>query len=74
MESPNLQVVAGLMPLEIKRHTVSHLKGLNSGLEPYTSRGHGSNFMGPMLAYKRLILYHREANEQFAMLSIVALI
>ena len=27
--------------------------------------------MGPMLAKKRLILYHREANERFAMLSIV---
>ena len=34
VESPNLQVVAALMPLEIKRHTVPHLKGLNSGLEP----------------------------------------
>ena len=27
--------------------------------------------MGRMLALKRLILYHREANERFAMLSIV---
>ena len=34
VESLNLQVVAVLMPLEIKRHTVPHLKGLNSGLEP----------------------------------------
>ena len=34
VESPNLQVVAVLMPLEIKLHTVPHLKGLNSGLEP----------------------------------------
>ena len=48
------------MPLEIKHHTVPHLKGLNSGLEPLTSRGRGSNVMGPMLAKKRLILYHRD--------------
>ena len=34
MESLNLQVVAILMHLEIKHHTVPHLKGLNSGLEP----------------------------------------
>ena len=34
VESPNLQVVAVLIPLEIKCHTVPHLKGLNSGLEP----------------------------------------
>ena len=59
------------MPLVIKHHTVPHLKGLDSGLEPKTSCGRGSSFMGPMLALKGLILYHREANEQFAMLSIV---
>ena len=34
VESLNLQVVAVLMPLVIKHHTVPHLKGLNSGLEP----------------------------------------
>ena len=34
VESPNLQVVAVLMLLEIKHHTVHHLKGLNSGPEP----------------------------------------
>ena len=59
------------MPLVIKHHTVPHLKGLDSGLEPYTSHGRGSDFMGPMLAQKRVILYHREANERFAMFSIV---
>ena len=46
----NLKLLAVLMPLEIKNHTVPHLKGLNSGLEPYTSRGRGSNFIAPMLA------------------------
>ena len=43
-------LLADLMPLEIKYHTVPHLKGLNSGLEPQTSCGHGSNSMDPMLA------------------------
>ena len=32
----------------IKHHTVPHLKGVNSGLEPYTSHGGGSNFIGPI--------------------------
>ena len=50
MESPNLQVVAVLMPLEIKRHTVPHLKYIISGLEPKTSRGGSSNAMAPMIA------------------------
>ena len=44
MESLNLQVVAVLMPLEIKRHTVPHLKVLNSGLDPWTRCGHGMTF------------------------------
>ena len=50
VKSPNLQVVAVLKLLEIKHHTVPHLKGLNSGLEPLDSLGRGSNSMGPMLA------------------------
>ena len=45
------------MPLEIKHHTVPHLKGLDSGLTPVTRRGRGSNFMGPMLVYKKKIRY-----------------
>ena len=59
------------MPLETKHHSIPHLKGLNGGLESKTSHGRDSDFMGPMLALKRLILHHREANEHFAMLSIV---
>ena len=55
--------------LGIKHHTVPHLKGLNSGLEP--SHGRGSKSMGSMLAQKVLILHHREANERFVLLSIV---
>ena len=30
----NLQLVVVLMPLEIKGHTVPHLKGLKDGLKP----------------------------------------
>ena len=40
----NLQLLAVLMPLEIKRHTVPHLKGLNSGLEPSTRLECGSTY------------------------------
>ena len=32
------------MPLKIKRHTVPHLKVLNSGLKLSTRHGRGSNF------------------------------
>ena len=63
--------MAVLMPLAIKHHTVPHLKGLNSCLETQTSHGDGNNSMGPMPAQKVLILHHREANEQFVLLSIV---
>ena len=52
------------MPLVIKYHTVPHLKGLNSGLEPSTMLRYGSNFIGPILSRKVLILLHRKANEQ----------
>ena len=34
LESLKFQLLAVLVPLEGKHHTVSHLKGLNSGLEP----------------------------------------
>ena len=30
----NIQLAVVLMPLEIKHHTVPHLKDLNSGMEP----------------------------------------
>ena len=61
------------MHLEIKQHTVPHLKGLNSDIEPQTRRGRGSNFIGPMLSYKVLILLHTESSVPFVMLSAVYL-
>ena len=54
------------MHLEIKSHT--HLKGLNSGLEPSTRPGHGSNLVGPLLSSTLLILLNREANVRFVLL------
>ena len=39
MESQNLQVVAVLMPLQIKRRTIPHLKALTRGIEH--GGGHG---------------------------------
>ena len=41
MEGLDLQVVAGLMPLEIKRHTVLHLKALTRSIECRSGREHG---------------------------------
>ena len=38
---------------------------------PKLAMGVAVFLMGPMLALKKLILYHREANKLFAMLSIV---
>ena len=56
------------MPLEIKPHTVPHLKGLNSGLEPSTKHGYGSYYKNPMFSLKVLILLRKEANERFVLL------
>ena len=40
------------MPLEIKHHTVPHLKGLNSGMEPKTSCGRGRTFLDTRQIWK----------------------
>ena len=44
MESLNLEVLVILMHLEVKQHTVPHLKALNSGLEHSSGHGRGSTF------------------------------
>ena len=41
MENLNLQV---LIPLEIKRHTIPHLKALTHSIEQANGQGHGSAF------------------------------
>ena len=45
VESLNLQVVAVLMPLEIKRHTVPYLKALTHSIERRSGHGPGSTFI-----------------------------
>ena len=49
MESLNLQVVAVLMPLEIKRHTVPHLKALTGSIEHRSGHGRGSTLSSATL-------------------------
>ena len=44
MESQNLQVVAVLMPLQINRHTIPHLKALTRGIERRGGFGRGITF------------------------------
>ena len=50
MESLNLQVMAVLMPLETKRHTVPHLKALTLSIEYASEYVHGST----VLLFKRV--------------------
>ena len=50
MESLNLQVLAVLIPLEIKRHTVPHLKALTPIIEHASGYGHGSTFSSVTLS------------------------
>ena len=45
MESLNLQLVAVLMPLEIKRHKIPHLKALTCSIEHANGQGGGSTFI-----------------------------
>ena len=44
VESLNLQFVAVLMPLEIKRHKVPHLKALTRSIQGRIGHGYGSTF------------------------------
>ena len=67
MERLNLQVVAVLKPLEIKPHTVPHLKGLNSGLEPLTKCEHGSTFTLHHTTLKSAHFPYKQAEQQFHM-------
>ena len=52
MEGLNLQVVAVLMPLEIKRHTVPHLKALTRGIEHRGGHGRANIFRGQKISLK----------------------
>ena len=59
MESLNLQVVAVLMPFQIKRHTVPHLKALTCSIECRGRDGHGSALKQHETVKKSTILLHK---------------
>ena len=65
MESLNLQVAAVLMPLEIKHHTVSHLKALKHSIEHTSGYGRGSTFKQCFTVLKSAILLHKRAKRRF---------
>ena len=65
VESPNLQVVAVLMPLEIKRHTVPHLKALTRSIDHWGRHGHSSTFKLHYTVLKSTILLHKSAKRRF---------
>ena len=59
MESLNLQVVGVLMPFEIKRHTVPHLKALTRSIEHRGGHGRGSSFKQRYTVIKSTSLLHK---------------
>ena len=59
MKSLNLQVVAVLMPHEIKRHTVPHLKALTRSIEHRGGHGRGSSFKQRYTVIKSTSLLHK---------------
>ena len=66
MESLNLQVVAVLMPLEIKLHMIHYLKALTHSIEYASGQGFGSTFMyvPKLLSAKVLIFLQTKAKER----------
>ena len=65
VESLNLKVVAVLMPLEIKRHTVPHLKALTRSIDHWGRHGHSSTFKLHYTVLKSTILLHKSAKRRF---------
>ena len=61
MESLNLQVVADLMPLEIKHRTIFHLKALARSIEYANGQGSGSTVKQRYTVLKRFILLNEWA-------------
>ena len=53
------------MPLEIKRHTVPHLKALTCSIEPRGGYGHGSTFKQRYTVMKSTILLHKWPKGRF---------
>ena len=67
MESLKLQVVAVLMPLEIKCHTIPHLKALTYSIKHTIGKGRGSTFKQRYTVLKSTILLHKRAKWRFHM-------
>ena len=74
MESLKLQVVAVLIPLEIKRHTVPHLKALTLSIECRGEHGHSSTFKQRYTVMKSTILFHKWPKRQFHVMVAVWLV
>ena len=53
------------MPLEIKRHTVSHLKALTRSIEHKGGHGRGSTFKELYTVMKSTILLHKWPKRRF---------
>ena len=53
------------MPLEIKRHTVPHLKALTHSIERRSGHGHGSTFKQLYTVLKSTVLLHKRAKRRF---------
>ena len=60
LKSLNLQLVAVLMPFEIKRHTVPHLKALRCGIDHIKGQSCGSTFIIYQPFLKSVYLLHKK--------------
>ena len=65
MESLNLQVVAVLIPLEIKSPATPNLKALTRSIEGRGEHGCGSTFKKSYTVMKTTILLHKWSKRQF---------
>ena len=65
LDSQNTKVVAILMPLEIKRHTIPHLKALTRSIEHLGVQGRDSTFKQHYTVFKSTILLHKRAKRRF---------
>ena len=65
MENLNLQVVAVLMPLEIKPHKLPQLKALTPSIEHKGGHGRGSTFKQWCTVMKSTILLHKWPKQRF---------
>ena len=65
MERRNLQVFAVYVPLEIKRHTIPHLKALTHRIDHASGKGCGCTFKQHYTVLKSTILLHKRAKRRF---------